>query len=211
MGIAKATIRNLATNRSIEVPFNPEEYSLDSANKFKTQDVPKGRPTVQFTGANLRRLQMDLFVDTSQSQTDVRSQVQPILELLEKDATTDAPPFLLFTWGSFHFRCLLESVGQRYTQFLTNGSPVRAYLKLSLLESEPPGPAPTAGGAPAPQAVVTVREGENLSQIAARTTGDPKNWRKIATENRIDNPRKLPRDQALRVQPGKANRRKRRG
>jgi len=25
MGIAKATIRNLATNRSIEVPFNPEE------------------------------------------------------------------------------------------------------------------------------------------------------------------------------------------
>ena len=92
MGIAKATIRNLATNRSIEVPFNPEEYSLDSANKFKTQDVPKGRPTVQFTGTNLRRLQMDLFVDTSQSQTDVRSQVQPILELLEKDATTDAPP-----------------------------------------------------------------------------------------------------------------------
>ena len=86
---------------------------------------------------------------------------------------------------------MLESVSQQYTRFLTNGSPVRAYLKLSLLESEPPGPAPTAGGAPEPQSVVTVREGENLSQIAARTTGDPKNWRKIATENRIDNPRKL--------------------
>ena len=122
-----------------------------------------------------------------------------------------APPFLLFTWGSFQFRCVLESVSQRYTQFLTNGSPVRAYLKLSLWESGPPGPAPTAGGAPAPQAVHTVREGENLSQIAARTTGDPKEWREIATENNIDNPRKLQRGQALRVQPGKANRRKRQG
>jgi hypothetical protein len=202
MGIAKASIRNLATNRSIEVPFNPEEYALDSGNVFKPQAVPKGRPTLQYTGTNLRKLQMDLFVDTSQSQTDVRTQVQPILDLLEKDPATDAPPFLLFTWGSFHFRCLLESVSQRYTQFLTTGSPVRAYLKLSFVESEAPGSAAEAGGAPAPQAVHTVREGENLSQIAAQTTGDPKNWRQIATENRIDNPLKLSSPMALKLPQG---------
>jgi len=120
MGIAKATIRNLATNRSIEVPFNPEDYSLTSANTFKTQDVPKGRPTVQFTGANLRRLQMDLFVDTSQSQTDVRSQVQPILELLEKDATTDAPRSSFSPGGAFSFdACSRASASGTRTSSLT--------------------------------------------------------------------------------------------
>lgn len=190
MGLAKATIRNLNTHQSIEVQFNPEEYTLESANSF-TSDEPKDRPEVGFTGAKLRRLQLDLFIDTSHSKTDVSDRVQLILNFLEIDPTTKAPPFLLFSWGSFHFRCVIESVGQRYTQFLADGCPVRAYLKLSLLESAGTDPATSGDGPDAPPAVYPVREGENLSQIAAKATGDPRNWRELAITNEIDNPRKL--------------------
>jgi hypothetical protein len=198
MGLAKASIRNLNTHQSIEVQFNPEEYSLDSANTFKT-DEPKERPEVGFTGTKLRTLQLDLLVDTSQSQADVNTSVQLILDLLEKDPTTKAPPILLFSWGSFHFPCVIESVGQRYTQFRPDGSPVRAYLKLTMLESAGTGPAPSPDGPPAPPAVHTVRDGENLSQIAARVTGDPRNWREIAGANKLDNPRKLPIQKNLKL------------
>ena len=122
MGIAKATLRNLETNTSIQVQFNPENYSLTSANDFARAPGKGGPPTVMFTGSESRSLKIKLLVDTTASRTDLRVVIQPLLDLLEKDSKTRKPPRLLFTWGGFQFRCVLQSVDQDYTRFLPSGA-----------------------------------------------------------------------------------------
>jgi nucleoid-associated protein YgaU len=109
---------------------------------------------------------------------------------------------LLFSWGTFQFICLLESVGQRFTHFLPSGTPVRAYLKLSFIECPEGGPKVSSGGSGATATVHQARQGETMSQIAARTTGDPRRWREIAEANNIDNPRKMEAGRALVLPPG---------
>ncbi len=45
--------------------------------------------------------------------------------------------------------------------------------------------------------VWTVKIGDNLPTVAARVYGDPKQWRRIADANRIDNPLQFPGEQDL--------------
>jgi hypothetical protein len=206
MGIQKAVIQNLSTHRSFEVPINPEEYSVDSSNSFQQAGMHAGFPTLEFTGRELHKLQLELFFDGSHRRVDVRGMMRPVLDLLEKDPTTGAPPLLLVSWGSLQCRCVLESAGQRYTQFLSSGIPVRADLRLSFLETQQPGLAPSVAGSAELGQTTLVHQGESLTQVAQRTTGDPSRWREIADENKIDNPRKPPPNRALRLPAGSSGR-----
>jgi nucleoid-associated protein YgaU len=43
----------------------------------------------------------------------------------------------------------------------------------------------------------TVRIGDNLPAIAARTYDDPRQWRPIADANKIDNPLRFPSEEDL--------------
>jgi hypothetical protein len=206
MGIQKAVIQNLSTHRSFEVPINPEEYSVDSTNNFQQAGMHAAFPTLEFTGRELHKLQLELFFDGSHRGVDVRGMMRPVLDLLEKDPATGAPPLLLVTWGSLQCRCVLKSAGQRYTQFLSTGTPVRANLRLSFLETQQPGLAPSVAPNAELGQTAQVRQGENLTQVAQRTTGDPSRWREIADENNIDNPRKPPPNRALKVPAGSSAR-----
>jgi hypothetical protein len=210
MGIQKAVIQNLSTHRSFEVPINPEDYTIDSSNNFQQTGVHAGFPTLEFTGRESHRLQLELFFDGSHRGVDVRGLMRPVLDLLEVDPIAGAPPLLLVSWGSLQCRCVLESAGQRYTQFLSSGTPVRANLRLSFLETQQPGVAPSIAKSAELGQSTLVHQGENLTQFAQRTMGDPRRWREIADENNIDNPRKPPLNRALRL-PARASGRGARG
>jgi hypothetical protein len=205
MGIQKANIHNLTkpSTRPISVLFNPEEYSLEAGNSLGELAVPQGQPTLQFHSRKLRRLNLDLFFDTLEEGTDVCDQIAPLVNLLERETPRSAPPMLLFSWGTFQFICLLESVGQRFTHFLPSGTPVRAYLKLSFVECPGGGPEVSSGVSAATATVHQTSQGETMSQVAARTTGDPGRWLEIAEANNIDNPRKLEAGRPLVVPSGK--------
>jgi hypothetical protein len=198
MALEKATITNLQTGESFRVMFNPEEYSLDAANTFAEIGIPGLRtPPIQYVRGNARSLRMDLFFDTYEQGRDVRSETRRMTSLLEKDATTHAPPILLFSWGGFNFKCVLESAGQNYTLFLKDGTPVRARLTVSFKQYEPVEIEIQHGfswGPPSLQNIAAriTGEGETLSQIAALVLGDPGAWRVIAEANNIDNPRLIP-------------------
>ena len=192
MGLAKATLHNLETRTAIPVQFNPEQgYVVNSSNNFNQEPGRAGPPTVTFVGTQQRQLTMELFFDTTWQQRDVRESVQQVLALLERDTKTDAPPRLLFTWGSLQFRCVLQSVNQRYTLFLGDGRPSRAYLDVTLLEAESTTLQAPEFAAPSTGTVVPVSQGETLSHVAARTMSDPRRWRELAVINNIANPRKL--------------------
>lgn len=137
MTLEKATIIVMETNQRIAVMFNPEEYSLDVGNTFAEIGIPGLKtPPIQYVRGNSRMLKMELFFDSFERRSDVRRSTNQITSLLNQNPATKAPPILLFSWGGFNFRCVLETVGQRFTMFIEDGTPVRATLSVSFREYE---------------------------------------------------------------------------
>lgn len=192
MALEKATIRNLQTGEAIPVRFNPGEYSLDVSNSFAEIGIPGLRtPPIQYIRGNTRTLKMELFFDSFEQEVDVRTQTQRLATLLNQDRRTQAPPILLFSWGSFNFKCVLESVGQRFTMFLRDGTPARATLTVTFREYEEVNVEIQRGlfiGSPTVRNIV---EGDTLSKLAGETIGNPEDWRQLAEANNIENPRQL--------------------
>lgn len=114
-----------------------------------------------------------------------------------------APPGVLFQWGSFYFAGVMDAMNETLEFFSHEGRPLRASVSISITQQKVnPKIAGTNGGATnSPDAGTTqqqqtprtaAREGESVQQHAARTTGNPSNWRAIAERNDIENPRRIP-------------------
>ncbi|MFF8942173.1 LysM peptidoglycan-binding domain-containing protein [Streptomyces sp. NPDC014864] len=221
--LAKAEIIDTASGDSFAVMFNPEELRLDRGNSFAEIGVPGlDTPPVQYVRGRARTLAMDLFFDTYEAGTDVRAHTGPIVGLLDKRPQTQAPPVLLFSLGSFQFRCVLVEANQRFTMFLRNGTPVRAALSVRFQEYATTGTevrhglffaSPTASAlvdraasaaesaASREPTVHTVVEGDTLSGLAGAYLGDPALWREIADANRVEDPLALTPNTRLVIPP----------
>jgi nucleoid-associated protein YgaU len=204
MALAKATIINLENQEQFPVMFNPEEYTLETGNSFAEIGIPGlAKSPIQYVRGNLRSLQMELFFDTYERKSDVRAETRRITGLLEKNQTTQAPPVLLFTWGSLQFKCVLESASQRFNMFLSNGTPVRARLNVTFKEFEQVEVEVQRGLFIGPPTVRNIIEGDTLAKLAYEYLGDAGAWREIAIANNIDNPLRLTPGAALIIPPGK--------
>jgi hypothetical protein len=206
MALEKATIINLDTGERIPVMFNPEEYTLDMGNSIAEIGIPGlEKSPIQYVRGNLRTLHMELFFDTYENKPDVRRDVrvetQQITALLQKSAITKAPPVLLVTWGSLQFKCVLETVGQRFIMFLADGTPVRARLNVTFKEFEQVEVEVQRGLFIGPPTVRSLLQGETLSTLAHIYLGDAGAWRAIATLNNIDDPRRIPPGTPLLIPP----------
>jgi nucleoid-associated protein YgaU len=208
--LAKALIVNTETGEKIPVMYNPEELKLEQGNSFAEIGIPGlAVSPVQYVRGKARVLTMDLFFDSYEVGEDVRRHTAAIVALLDKLPSTQGPPVLLFSMGRFQLQCVLVDVGQRYTMFLRDGTPVRAVLSVRLQEFVRIDVDIRRGvffGSPTVSAAVntTVRavrgvlsgstnvhvtvDGDTLSGIAAAYLGDPALWRDIAEANRIDDP-----------------------
>jgi hypothetical protein len=187
---------------SIPIPvlFNPTQYTLDQHNQIDEKGIPgMNAPRTSYVRGAGRTLSMDLLFDTYEEMIDVRVFTERIYWLLDIDPVTHAPPICTFVWGTFLFRCVLQSVNGRFTLFLPSGVPARATLSVTLKEYVDPAllvrspPTESADHAK----LYTVQAGDTLSGIAAAEYGDPARWRPIADANRIANPRTLRPGQVL--------------
>ena len=197
MSLEKATIQTYdpethTLGAEIAVLFNPTEYRLNKANQFAEVAIPGlEAPPLQFVRGNARTLSMQLFFDTYEQSQDVRDYTGQIIGLLDIDAKLHAPPICLFSWGNLNFVGVLERADQRFTLFLSDGTPVRATIDVTLKEYfEGPSDRQSADFAKR----YVVRRGDRLSGIAGQEYGDPALWRPIAEANDIDDP--------LAIQPG---------
>ena len=111
------------------------------------------------------------------------------------------PPKLTFGWGDFQFQGVAKSLTVQYQLFSADGEPIRADVKLALVQWDVKGPKgqnPTTRSSGALGTHV-VRDGDSLPSIAYRVYGDPTQWRAIATANGIDDPLRLRSGRALSV------------
>ena len=179
---------------SIDVLFNPTEYAIESSNQYSWQSVPGlSQPLAQFVTGEASSLTMDLFFDSYESGEDVRKYTMEIVGLLDIDKEIHAPPQCTFVWGSLSFKGVLEKVSQRYTMFNQDGKPVRATLNVSFKAvqtmKEQLQHIPRHSADRTKQR--TVKQGEQLWQIAAEEYEDPSMWRAIAKANDLADPRRL--------------------
>jgi len=208
MPLTKALIINTDTPVPLSIPvmFNPPEYRISKTNQFAEVGIPGlGSSLLQFVRGNSETLNTDLFFDTTDTGIDVRTFTEAVVALTSINATTHAPPRLIFVWGSLIFPCVMESVTQQFDYFNSLGQPLRAKLTVALkgndtledlLSSIPLESADRTKGRVA-------KAGETLQAIAAQEYDDPRKWRLIAEASGIDNPLRLRPGFLVTVPPGK--------
>lgn len=209
MALERAEIRPIIPEGApIRVWLNPEEYTINQGVNYAQTGVPGlSGPIIQFVNGNLQTLEMELLVDTYDTEEqlsakqDARELTDQITSLMAPHPETHAPPILLYTWGSLTVRCVLASVSHRFTMFRPDGIPVRARLQVTFnkftnAELEPREiKRETADYSKQ----YLVGQNETLSAIAARLYGDPALWRPIALRNGLSDPRRLPMGSMLIV------------
>jgi nucleoid-associated protein YgaU len=99
------------------------------------------------------------------------------------------------------FKCVVESVRQRYTLFSPQGVPLRATLTVSLKEYKTLAEQIAEINAQSANHSNThvVQTGETLAQISAAVYNDPTQWRAIADQNNLLNPMVLQPGQILDI------------
>jgi LysM repeat protein len=216
---------------ALEVQYNPTEYTLDKSVQVAEVAIPGlDSPLLQFVRGQNETLSLELFFDTTddgmgENATSVTSETNDFYKLVKIDNDLHAPPVCLFTWGGqefpggrtygasgqgagssqkrYGFKCIVESVQQKYTLFSPQGVPLRATLTVKLREYK------TLTdqlqelnlmSADHTRAHV-VQRGETLSGIAAEVYGDPGEWRAIAEHNGVVDPMAIQPGSTLTIPP----------
>ncbi len=208
--------KDRAVLESIDVQFNPTEYTLTKGAQIAEIAIPGiDSPILQFIAGQNEKLSLDLYFDTTLeggvdgTPKPVTDYTRRVYQLVKIQPKTHAPPKVRFRWGqSVAFVAILESVTQKFTLFDRDGVPLRATLsvtfreyktlheQLSELKLE---------SADHTKRHVSV-QGETLAGLAAREYGDPGLWRVIADANpRLPNLRRLAAGTELRLPPLSAN------
>jgi hypothetical protein len=218
--LVKAEIHNLDGGAKIVCMFNPREYTFTKQNNWR-QDSQKGGNVgrLEFGGGAPASLKIQLFFDTYESHPpfssageDVRKYTKALWDMMKvsdrkKHPKTGKgePPRCRFQWGNlWSFEAVIESISQKFTMFLPNGTPVRATLDVAFKqladEGQYPRQNPTSGGNPGDR-LRAVRQGETLAHIAFDEYGDATVWRHLAALNNVEDPLRLRAGQLLVIAP----------
>ncbi|MBQ1500535.1 MAG: LysM peptidoglycan-binding domain-containing protein [Sphingomonas sp.] len=207
--LAKARIQILEGHRAgehVDVLFNPTEYSLELSNNFQASAPPGlSNPILQFVNGNSQTLGMDLFFDTwtDGGRDDVSQLTDLLAGLVKIDAETHAPPRVEFRWGRLIFKAVIEKLSQRFTMFLSDGTPVRATVNVSFKQFKPLAEQlidPRRNSADKTKRRVIASD-DSIWLLANREYGNPRDWRLIARQNGIADPRAIRPGDVLVVPP----------
>jgi hypothetical protein len=129
--------------KDIEFMFNPSE--LDFTRQIKWHSDPGNRgttllPKVNFSGVEPYSFTLqNLLFDTYEKKTSV---LKDYIDNIKKGATAKTsanarPPVYILTWHDTYFHCVVTSLNYRITLFLSDGTPVKAIVNISLQEVDP--------------------------------------------------------------------------
>jgi nucleoid-associated protein YgaU len=208
----KAFIENLDTGERIAVLFNPKEYSISKSNTWQRAATSGANlPSTTFASGQPASMTVQLFFDTYETKTDVRSHTNKIARLMEVSIREEGesnklrPPKVKFHWGlTWTFKAVITRISQKFTLFLPTGTPVRATVDVTFQQIEDegrfPGQNPTSGGN-AGRRTHVVEAGETLDLIAHQELGDARLWRRLAECNGVVDPLALAPGTVLVVEP----------
>lgn len=197
------------------VQYNPTELMFEKQMAFAEIVIPGlDAPLQQFVRGQAEKLSVELFFDTTEkgmglSATSVTTLTDKLFQLARIDPDRHAPPIVTFFWNHHlagdsldvrlggqsrdSFKGVIESVRQKFTLFSPEGIPLRATLNVVLREYRTLDEQLAQLNLKSPDRTRshTVRGAETLSAIATEEWERPEEWRRIADENDIEDPRRL--------------------
>ncbi len=208
----KAYFESLDPKSSVKfkVQYNPKEFQVNKSlswEEAKTQGLAVN--PISFQKGAPMTASFDLLFDTTNESSPVNVQdawVTGLLALTNADAKPEAgeesklqkqrPHALVFTWGAFTMKCVIESINVTYLMFASSGEALRARCSVKLKEWTPilkPDEVEdrakfaqgTGGNAWGTGSIVLVGSGQTLSQIAQSSGSD---MRSVAAANGITDP-----------------------
>ncbi len=220
-GFERANLQIEGDPGPLDCWFNPKEFSITKVNTWNTKPVVgTALPTAQFGGGQPRKLNLELLFDSTDTNPplDVAGVARRLLKMMEVQPSlggahgknSGRPPTVTFNWGTnTPFKAVCDNLTVQFTLFASNGTPVRAQARVSLVQAEPAMDSSSTRGTgrrtnPTTRATPglgshTVRDGDSLASIAFEHYRDPTRWRAIAQENGIDDPLHLKRGSVLSI------------
>ena len=206
-----------------DVQFNPTELTFDKQTQLAEIGIPGlDAPLQQFIRGSAEKLTLELFCDSTDDgigigAKSVTRETDKFYQLVKIVPILHAPPVVTFSWndefpgnrvdlewGSHRrtsFTGVAESVRQRFTMFSPEGVPLRATVTLVLREWRPIEQQLDELNLHSPDRTQSHRLGigETLSALATRYYERASEWRRIADENEIEDPRRLVAGRVLTV------------
>lgn len=206
----KATIAIEGADTTIECLFNPKDYTVTKTNNWKPDPMQgESAPHPSFTGGTPWAMTLQLLFDSTllEPKISVKEVTGMLFDAMKatrdevSKGNTKRPPTITFHYGTFDFKGVAQSLSVQYTLFTPEGEPIRADVKLALMEWEvdpQKGQNPTTHGEAGLGSHV-VRDGDSLPSIAYQVYGDATQWRTIAQANGIDDVLRLSSGRMLSV------------
>jgi len=178
------------SNSGFSVDFNPESLQYTVSNSIKNKG--RGNKNKQYTSESTGKLTIDLVFDTTDSGEDVRVKTAKVAKFMEP-VGKKTPPVVIFEWGLYTFKGMVESIKETIDYFASNGVPLRASINLSMLAQDTSfeaGDAGTTGSAGLPGRAIPASPGNTsgATDVATRA-GAPGAAKEIASSNGIENMR----------------------
>lgn len=228
MALQIAYIENLSKTKrakSIRVQFNPAELSFNKTATMAEVAIPGlDAPVLQFIRGGTETVTLDLLFDSTDKKgmgddaESVCKHVDEFYELVKQDPELHAPPVCRFSWAEppldhsdtrstevshapFWFTCVVESVDRKFTLWSTKGLPLRARVTVKLREYQTVEQMVSKLQSADHTKSRSFKRRERLDQIAAQEYGSSAEWRLIADENDVDDPRAIEPGTLLKLPP----------
>lgn len=194
MALERACIKDVssANSKAVSVLFNPTDLSLDKGSHYASMPVPGlAMPILQYIRGESDVLHLELFLDRTDTGSDVDKDIQQLERFIQIDGKLHAPPVVDFVWGSFPFTGVITSLREKMTLFSEDGRRLRSRIAVSFksYKSAEVQLRDLKLSSPDRSHARVLREGETLAHIAYEVYGDPRMWRPIALANGIARPR----------------------
>ncbi|MGN1341313.1 MAG: hypothetical protein ACI4WS_13555 [Oscillospiraceae bacterium] len=198
--------------------FNPSDFSIERSVNYAQHKIPgTDRPVLQYINGEAEIMSFSLLFDTysagvgsqqlgiiasttapDAAKLDVRMYTEPLMKLTTVNSDIHTPSLVEFVWGSISFKGYIQSISQRFTLFNMFGKPVRAVVDIRLISNKEDN---NVRNSPDRTKARTISQGDRLYAFSYAEYGDCGEWRRIADENNIDNPRRLEPGRNIVVPP----------
>jgi Contractile injection system tube protein len=129
--------------KDIEFMFNPKELDFTRQIVWDRDLGNRGTtllPKVNFSGVEPYSFTLqNLLFDTYEKKKSV---LKEYIDNIKKGATARSnahsrPPVYILTWHDSYFHCVMTNLNYRLTLFLSDGTPVKAIVNITLEEVDP--------------------------------------------------------------------------
>lgn len=197
-----------------EIPFflNPATLKTEHEALLKAAESNQSTEEKKYEKTSPICLQIgELWFDTYDTRESVREKyIDKIENLVRYVKETHHLPVVTFVWGKFtqsdanpRYVFYVTKVSVEYVLFLPDATPVRAKVSLGLEQKMTAAAEEMQDPKESPDhaKLYTVKRGDTLQAIATAEYEDPREWRRIAKTNGVDDPMDLRPGMKLLIPP----------